>query len=71
MSIMTLYVFIHLYIFITHNKRILIHRANGRSLIYNVNNTGHRMLPWGTPFSTARELDDLVPNGTTCGLFDK
>ena len=30
---------------------------DGRSLIYNESNTGPRMLPWGTPFSTAKGLD--------------
>ena len=44
---------------------------DGRSLIYNVNNTGPRMLPWGTPFSTARGLDKLVPNDTTWDLLDR
>jgi len=43
---------------------------DGRSLIYSVNNTGPRMLPWGTPFSTARGLDKLVPNDTTWDLLD-
>ena len=38
---------------------------DGRSLIYNVNNAGPRMLPCGTPFSTARELDKLFPYDTT------
>jgi hypothetical protein len=38
---------------------------DGRSLIYNVNNTGPRMLPCGTPFSTARGTDRLLPNDTT------
>lgn len=38
---------------------------DGRSLIYNVNNTGPRMLPCGTPFSTGRGLDKLFPYDTT------
>ena len=51
-----------------HDNVGKINASDGRSLIYNIKNTGPRMLPCGTPFPTATERDKLFPNDTTCHM---
>ena len=53
------------------NERTFAFSACDISLIYIRNSRGPKMLPWGTPYDTGCDTDEVLPYVTYCRLSDK